>query len=134
MSRPIYCNRQSEPASDHAPFLLSRSRIYFPKAQPTKKGVFIASALNAVGQVVEAVHVAAAQDDIVGDERFFQLHDGENHLAFPFLLAESFNSRDAEKIFDDVVVAIRQVAELERQQGFFPDQGGTETGAEAEEK
>ena len=65
---------------------------------------------------------------------FFQLSDRENHFAFPSFEAEPFDPRNPEKIFDDVAIAIGEIAELEREQQIFQQQRRAEPGAEAEKQ
>src|ERR1700694_2637725 len=97
-----------------APFLLASARIGFPQAHTAEKCVFVATALDSIREPIESIHIAAPKHDVIGDEATLQLRDGEDDFAFPFRFAESLNSRNAEKIFDDVAVAIRQIAQLER--------------------
>ena len=54
------------------------------------------------------------------------MHDGINHLAFPFLFSKKRHTWNAEVILDDFTIGIRQVAELERHQGLVPHQRGAE--------
>src|SRR6266849_6894814 len=117
-----------------APFLLSRARIGFPKAHTTEKRIFVFSALDALRQFIEAVHVATAEDYVIGNEGLLQLGDREDDFAFPFRLSEPFNSGNAEDIFDDIAVAIWKVAQLERHQGFFPNKRRAKSGPETEKQ
>src|SRR5438128_6470870 len=113
------------------PFLFAAGSR-FPKTNAADKSVFVFSALDAFGQRLEAVHVAAAEDNIIGDERFLQLGDGEDHFAFPFVFAESIDSGNAEKIFDHLAIAIGEIAQLERQQSFLPNKGAAKSGPESQ--
>src|ERR1700730_7100199 len=97
-----------------APFLLASARIGFPEAHSAEKRVLVATALYSIREPIESIHIAAAKHDVIGNEATLQLGDGEDHFAFPFRFAESLNSRNAEKIFDDIAVAIREIAQLER--------------------
>src|SRR5205823_1958039 len=106
----------------------------FPTTDATEKSVFVFAALNAFRQLIEPMHIAATEDDVIGDERFFQLCDRKNHFAFPFFFSEPFDSGNAEKIFNDVAIAIRKIAELERKEHVFKSKRGTEPGAKSEKK
>jgi len=80
--------------------------IFFPQTQSAKEGVFVFAAFDALGQSLQSVHVSAAEHDIVRDERFLELSDGKDDLAFPPSGAEPFESRNAEKVFDDVSITL----------------------------
>src|SRR5204862_8344891 len=106
----------------------------FAKSAATKRSVFVFAALNAFRQLIEPVHIAATEDDVIVNERFFQLCDRKNHFAFPFFFSEPFDSGNAEKIFNDVAIAIRKLAELERKEHVFKSERRTEPGAKSEKK
>ena len=80
--------------SEDLPFLLA-ALVGFPKPQAAKESVFVFAALDSFRQLIEPVHIAAAEDDIIGNKRFLQLHNCENHFPFPFFFAKSFDSRNA---------------------------------------
>src|SRR6266446_3505422 len=117
-----------------APFLLASARIGFPQAHPAEKCVLVATALDSIREPIESIHIAAPKHDVIGDEATLQLSDDEDNFAFPFRFAEPLNSRNAEKIFDDIAVAIRKIAELEWHKGFFPNKRGTEPGPETKKQ
>src|SRR6266581_9727915 len=85
-------------------------------------------------QLIQFLRAAAAENHIIGNKRFLQQPDGTKDFAFPLLFAELFQSRLAEVILDDVVVAIRQIAELEWEHVAFPDQGRTQSGAQSKKQ
>src|SRR5690242_20444575 len=80
------------------------------------------------------MNVAAAEHDIIGDERFLQLGDGENDFVFPLRFAEPCDSWNAEEIFDDVALAIRKITQLEWKQFVFEGERGAKSGAEPKKK
>src|SRR5882724_9971920 len=82
-------------------------------------------------QLIQSLRAAAAENDVIGNKRFLQQHDGTKDFVFPSLFAKLFQSRLAEVILDDVVVAVRQIAELEWEHVAFPDQGRTQSGAQS---
>src|SRR5438105_15722540 len=98
----------------------------------TEKSVFVFAALNAFRQLIEPVHIAATEDEVIGDERFFQLGDRKNHFAFPFFFSEPFDSGNAEKIFNDDAIVIRKIAELEWKEHVFKSERRTVPGDNAE--
>src|SRR5437667_3019626 len=109
-----------------APLRATRARVNLPQTRAAKKGVSIVPALNSFRKRIQFFGVAAAEHNVVGDERFLQLGDGEFDLVLPFFFAESFQAGSAKIIFNDFAIAIRQIAELERQNGVGPDKSRTE--------
>jgi len=87
---------------------------------------------NSVRQLIESVNIAAAEHHVIGNERLLQLGHRENYFAFPFIDAESLDPEDAEKVFDNVAIPIRKIAQLERKQHVFQKQRRAEPSAEAE--
>src|SRR4029078_3738715 len=75
-----------------------------------------------------------AEDDVIGNQRFLQQHDGTKDFALPSLFAELFQSGLAKVILDDMAVAIRQVAEFKWEYVVFPDQGGSQSGAQSQKQ
>src|ERR1043166_10269750 len=104
---------------DHAPFFFPRVTVDVPQAPPAAIGVAVAPALEAFGEFVKESCVAAAYNDVIGDEGFLQMRDDELYLAHPFFLAELFKPGLAHPLLDDVAVAVRQIAELEREECFL---------------
>src|SRR5207245_6569111 len=92
------------------------------------------SALNSSRKRIQLFRVAAAEHDVVGDERFLQLRDREFDLAFPLFFAKPFQAGAAKIIFDDCAITIGQIAEFEREDGVGPNKSRTEAGAESEKK
>ena len=56
--------------SQHAPLQFARIFLGLPQTYSAEERVFISSALDSFGQLAKAVHKAAAEDDVIGDERF----------------------------------------------------------------
>ena len=75
----------------------------------------IIAALEAFGQHIEKSGVASAQNNMVGNKRALQLRNGVFHLAHPVLLTQTIQSRLTEPFFNDLVVAIGQITQLERE-------------------
>src|SRR5262249_1281067 len=120
--------------SEDLPRQVINSRFSFPKTQPTKKSVFVFPALDPFRQLMEAVHIATPQHDVISNEAFLQLRDREDDFAFPFFYTDAFDPGDSEKIFDDVAVAIWKIAELEREKHLFEHERRAETGPKAKNK
>src|ERR1700730_13865905 len=55
--------------SEDLPFSLATGSC-FPKTKAAEKSVFVFTALNSIGQLIEAVNVAAAKRDVIRNERF----------------------------------------------------------------
>ena len=55
-------------------------------------------------------------------------------MSNPAVFSESFDSGNAEKILDDVAIAIGKIAELEGKEHVFKSEGRTEAGAKSEKK
>src|SRR5438046_8539668 len=102
------------------PFGPARPRVDLPKADSTQKRVAIMPALDSFREFVQFFGVTAAQHDVIGDQRFFQLHERVPDVALPGFLTEVGQARFAEIIFNDTAVTIRQIAQLEWEDSFFP--------------
>src|SRR5438270_11416034 len=85
-----------------------RSAVGCPQTQPAEESVLVFAVFNSFRQLIEAVNVAAAEHEIIGNKGFLQLSDGKDDFAFPFFCAKSFDSRNTEKIFNDAASAIRK--------------------------
>src|SRR5205814_4709686 len=112
----------------------ARLRIGLPEANASEKCVSVMSQLDPLRQLVQFLRASAAENDVIGNQRFLQQHDGTKHFDFPSLFAELFQSGLTEVILDDVVVAIRQIAELEWEHVAFPDQGRSKSGAQSKKQ
>src|SRR6266487_6655596 len=108
--------------------------FFFTDTATTEKSIFVFAAFDSFRQLIEPVHIAAAEDDIIGNKRFLQLHNCENHFPFPFFFAKSFDSRNPKKIFNDVAIAVREIAELQREKHFFECERGAEPSSKPEKK
>src|SRR4029077_9742163 len=85
-------------------------------------------------QLIQSLRAAAAENDIIGNQRFLQQYDGTKDLAFPPLFAEPFQSRLAEVILDNVPAAIRQIAKLEWEHFASQDQRRSQSGAQSKKQ
>src|SRR5882724_2355587 len=85
-------------------------------------------------QLIQSLRASAAENDIIGNQRFLQQHDGTKDFAFPSLFATLFQSRLPAIILDAVAVAVRQIAELELEHVAFPDQGRSKSGAQSKKQ
>src|SRR5262245_19140745 len=106
----------------------------FPQTDSTEECVLILTAFNSVWQATKTVHQAAAKNDVIGDEGFSQLGDCICYFSLPFFFAQQRQARNAEIIFDDVFLAIGQVAKFKRHQNFVPQQCGSQAGAESQKE
>jgi len=70
------------------PFFLAGPPFHFPKPHAAEERIFVFSLFDPLRKLIEAVHKSAAEDDVISDKGKLQLCDGEDHFAFPFLLAE----------------------------------------------
>src|SRR6266576_3908605 len=105
-----------------------------PEANADEKCVSVMSQLDSFLHSIQFLRAAATENHIIGNQRFLQQHDGTKDFAFPLLFPELFQSRLAEVILDDVVVTVRQIAELEWEHVAFPDQGRTQSGAQSKKQ
>jgi len=64
-------------------------------------------------QGIEMPGVAAAENNVIGDEGKLELLQAKEDLALPFFLAEALETGFAEDLFNDAAL-IGQVAQLER--------------------
>src|SRR5438552_18844921 len=83
-------------------------------------------AFNSIRKRIQLFRVTSAEYNVVGDKRFLQLGDGEFDLALPLFFAKAFQAGPAKIIFDNCVIAIRQIAEFEGQNGVGPHKSPTE--------
>src|SRR5438874_3071 len=116
------------------PFGPARPRVDLPQADSTQKRVAIMPALDSFREFVQFFGVAAAQHDVVGNQRFLQLHERVLDVPLPGFLAELGQAGFSEIIFNDAAITVRQISQFQRKDSFFPNQGGTKPGAESEKK
>src|ERR1700674_2193155 len=98
------------PISDHIPLGTARLGVGFPHAKAAAVGVAVVTGLYAGRQFLELLGVAAAKDDVIGDERELELLEAEKDVTHPFLLAKTLEAGLAEVFFDNEAAFIRQVA------------------------
>src|SRR6266581_4195776 len=91
-------------------------------------------ALDSFREFVQFFGVAAAQHDVIGDQRFLQLHKRVLNVALPIFFAEAGQAWFSEIIFNDTAVAIRQIAQFEREDVMAPNKGRSKSGAQPEKK
>lgn len=108
---------------ENSPFGSSGARIGLPKTNPAQEGVSIMTEFGAVREIAQLLRFAATEHDVISDHRFFQLTDREHYFALPFLAAEFVDSGFPEKIFDDPMIAIGQVAQFKRKKHVRKEQG-----------
>ena len=70
--------------------------------------------LHAIGKFFDQLGVAAAEHDIVGNQGKFQLLQHLVHFLLPVFLAEPLKAFLPDLVFNDSIVDVRQIAELER--------------------
>src|SRR6266478_3085980 len=119
---------------EDTPLRAARTRFRLPQTRAAKKRVSIVPTLNSLRKRIQLFRVAAAEHDVVGDQRFFQLRDREFDLALPLLLAKPFQTRPAKIIFNDCAIPVWQIAEFEREDRIAPNKSRTEPGSEAEKQ
>src|SRR5437660_8445710 len=96
--------------SDHAPFLLARAPIDFPKSNAAEIGISIMPELDTDWQLIEALGVTATENNVIGDERFLELQDGVFDLGLPRSRTKPSQPRFAQILLDYPAIAIREVA------------------------
>src|SRR5215831_16861688 len=126
--------RSGQFSSENLPLWPACPQIDLPKANATKKSVSVMTQLNAAGQLVELLRAPAAKNDIICNKRFLQQQDRAKDFAFPRFFSQLFHSRFAKVILDDVAVAVRQIAELERKHVCFPNHCRSQPGAESKKQ
>ena len=87
-----------------------------------------------IRKLADALGVAAAEDDVVGDERVAQVLGRVEHGGDPRLLAAAFEAFLAKALEERFLPAQAQRAELERRDHVIGDQRRSEAGAEPEEQ
>src|SRR6266516_4600122 len=120
--------------SHDLPLWPARAWIDLPKANAAKKSISVVSSLNAARQRVELLRAPAANNHIIRNQRFLQQQDGAKDFAFPRFFAQLFHSRFPDVILDDVPVAVRQIAKLQREHVGFPNQCRSQPGAESKKQ
>ena len=106
----------------------------FPQPTTTKKCIAVVAFLHAARQSLHLFHVAATEDNIIGDERKFQLLDTVKHFLAPRFFAKPLKPVYAEPVFNFAMFAVGQITELERQKVAIPNKGRAETGAQPKKK
>src|SRR5437870_8071542 len=119
---------------DDRPFRSASARIDLRKPHSAEKRVAVMPKLCAFRQLLQLLGVAAPEHDVISDKRFPDLCDRVHHLAFPFFFAELAHAWLSQKIFDDSVIAIRQVAQFQRQHHVAQNQGRAEPSAESKKQ
>jgi hypothetical protein len=61
----------------------------------------------------DALGVAAAEDNMVGDEGLLESGHDSSNLAFPVFQADALESGVSEKIFYGLIVDVREIAEFQ---------------------
>src|SRR6266571_8296774 len=120
--------------SQDLPLGLPGLRIDLPEPCSAQKCIAIMSALDSLRQFIEFFSVAAAEDHVIGNERFFQLDERVLDVAPPSLFTEPRQTRFPKVIFDDAAVTIWQIAQFQRKHVIAPHQGGAQACAESEKK
>src|SRR3954468_19559021 len=115
--------------SQNLPFSPARVRVGLPEPDAAEKSVSIVSQLDPSRQLTQFLRASAAENDVIGNQRFLQQHDGTQDFALPLLFAELFQTGLAKVILNDVTVAIRQIPEFKWEHVVFPDQSRSQSGA-----
>ncbi len=90
--------------------------------------------MNAFGQLSHELGIAAAEDDIVDDERGTEAGDDVEDRKAPALFAAAFKPSKPDVFLIGTTVLVRQMREFERDDLAFEDEGRTKAGADAEEQ
>ena len=94
----------------------------------------IAAAARVRGQGIDSLRITAAQDDVVGRERFMQDAGDIVDASHPSRLPVPRQSPPAETIRHRFSMANWEAAEFEGNQDVLADEGGAETGPQAQEQ
>src|SRR5258707_1221591 len=108
--------------------------LLFPEAEAAEESVFVFAEAGAVGQGVEFFAVAAAEDDVIGGERFLEKFHDFGDMAAPLFLAEAFEDAKAEIVFVGFPFFVEKMREFHGLKKTVDDHGGAEAGAETEEE
>src|SRR5258705_7460285 len=108
--------------------------LLFPKAEATDEGVFIFAEAGAGGQGVEFLAVAAAEDDVIGGERFLEKFHDFGDVAAPLFLAKTFEAAKAEIVFVGFPFFVEKMREFHGLKKTVDDHGGAQACAEAREE
>src|SRR6266403_530171 len=87
--------------SDNVPLRATGLGVGFPHAHDAEVGIAVVAELDAGGQGLELFGVAAAENNVIGDEREFKLFQAKEDVAHPFLFAEEFEAGFAQVCFDN---------------------------------
>src|SRR5207248_9788674 len=87
------------------PLSFAGASAFFPKPSAAEKSIFVFPPFDSPWKPFKPVHIAAAENDVIGVKRFLQLADGKNHFTFPTSEAEPFYPGNTEEIFDNVAMA-----------------------------
>src|SRR5437588_11844948 len=98
----------------NSPTRLSRFVIDFPQTNAPKKCIAVIASLHSVRQLLHPFHVAATEDNGIGDKRELQLGHAVKHFPTPRFFAEVLQPLYAEPVFNFAMITVGQITELER--------------------
>ena len=108
--------------------------VLAPDEEAAGEGVFVAADDAAGRAVLELFDVAAAEDDVVGAERYFQRGGYILYVFAPALFPEALEAAEAEVVLVGLSLFVAEMGQLHRLENAVDDHGGAEAGAEAEEQ
>src|SRR4051794_29900952 len=114
-SKPIQMPTAGAPREclDHVPLRSASSGIGVPHSATAGERIAIVSRFDSRRQLVELLGVAAAEHNVIGDERELQLGKAEENVPHPFFFSKAGKPGFAQVGLDDPAF-VREVAELER--------------------
>src|SRR6185369_4051738 len=104
--------------------------VILPEAKATDEGVLVVAQATAFRQRGQLLGVAAAQHDIVDDQRGLKQFHHLEDLVLPFLLAEPFQAADADEVLERLFLLVGQMAQFHRGDYAIDDQRVAQTGAQ----
>ena len=105
-----------------------------PEAKATDEGIVVAAQARAGRKRFQFFGIAAAEDDVIGGERFLQALDDFGDVAAPFFLPEAFEAANAEVVFVGFPFFVEKMREFHGLEKTVDDHRGAEAGAETEEE
>ena len=124
-----FCGPEFEFSGSGFPFCVS----LLPQPKPSEERIGVVAGPATGRELFQFLHVASAQNDVVGFEGGDQAAHHVRDIAPPFLLALLLQSPNAHVILVGALL-VRQMAQFHRLDDAIHNHGGTEAGSQAQEE
>ena len=102
-----------------------------PEAEAAGEGVAVIAEARARRQVLDFPGIAAADDDVIGDESAPEVRDNAIEGFLPALLTEALAAIAAEHVLEGTARGAEELAQFQRDECVIEDHGGAEAGGKS---